>query len=89
MKMKVTKEQLKLIIKEELELFLQENPEILEEGWKDWLDKLKGAQETPEAEPEEEEDAPRMPSEATRFQKAAAWLEAVYNLLLHHQVLRP
>jgi hypothetical protein len=37
--MKVTKEQLKLIIKEEMELFLQENPEILEEGWKDWAKK--------------------------------------------------
>jgi len=33
--MKVTKQQLKLIIKEELELFLQENPELLEEGWKE------------------------------------------------------
>ena len=37
--MKATKEQLKLIIKEEMELFLQENPEILEEGWKDWAKK--------------------------------------------------
>jgi hypothetical protein len=37
--MKVTKQQLKLIIKEELELFLQENPELLEEGWKDWAKK--------------------------------------------------
>jgi len=37
--MKITKTQLKQIIKEELERFLQENPELLEEGWKDWAKK--------------------------------------------------
>ena len=38
-KMKITKQQLKQIIKEELERFLQENPQLLEEGWKDWARK--------------------------------------------------
>jgi len=33
--MKITKTQLKQIIKEELERFLQENPQLLEEGWKE------------------------------------------------------
>lgn len=45
----------------------------IEEGWKEWLDKLKGAQKNPEPEPEEEspEEIPRTPSVATRFMSAA------------------
>jgi len=34
--MKLTREQIETIVKEELELFMEENSELLEEGFKDW-----------------------------------------------------
>lgn len=37
--MKLTREQIEVIVKEELELFMEQNSELLEEGFKDWARK--------------------------------------------------